>query len=717
VLYSVLKTLNAEVHPLLRFGLFEADLHNCELRKQGLKISLQEQPFRVLAVLLEKPGKVITREELRERLWGTDTFVDFDQGLNKAINRVRDALGDSADNPRFIETVPKRGYRFIAPVDRTDAVAVVPDPATTAAPIEAYRHPRRATVREKIAWSLTLLFLSASILLLIVRSSSKPEPGPMLRTSLFPPPNTSFLPYSFAISPDGTRLASVAIDQDGKAALWMRSLSAPSAQRISGSEEATLPFWSSDNQHVGFFAQRKLKALDVATGSIRVLADAPSGHGGTWNREGVVVYSPSVAGPLYRVSSVGGAPAPITSVPNGSGQSHCLPSFLPDGRHFLFYVFRSSGIDSLSNGVYIGELASADVHLLSSEIAGTVAYSSGYLLYVRDRSLVAQPFDPKSVRPTNSYFSIADQELDPNRTFSVSGFTVSSNGVIVYQSTLDSAARLVWFDQSGKELGRLSDAPYRDPSFSPDGQYLAVSSDDARNGKYAIRVHDVARSVSMRLTEPGDLSRPVWAPDGREITYAATAGKVSYLYRVPADGSSAPQVLLKGGAMLPNSWSPAGYLAFMTTRGFPFLSIYSAVDGSVKPFEPGGEAQFSPDGKWIAYIGQGGVAGGGGIVVQEFPGPGRHIQISGPGGAQPRWTRDGRRLFYMMPDRKLMSVSFDPRTGSAGPSSVVFQTRIIAPNLASFQYDVARDGRLLINSFPSSDLAPLTVITGWQRSK
>jgi DNA-binding winged helix-turn-helix (wHTH) protein len=217
------------VHPLLRFGLFEADLDNCELRRQGLKISLQEQPFRVLAVLLERPGQLITREELRERLWGTDTVVDFDQGLNKAINRVRDALGDSAENPRFIETVPKRGYRFIAPVIRTDAVAIIPAPEDNAVPVETYRGARIATVREKIAWCLTLLFLSASVLLLILRSSSKPEPRPLLRTSLFPPPNTSFLPYSFATSPDGTRLASVAIDQDGKTALWVRSLSAPSS--------------------------------------------------------------------------------------------------------------------------------------------------------------------------------------------------------------------------------------------------------------------------------------------------------------------------------------------------------------------------------------------------------------------------------------------------------------------------------------------------------
>jgi DNA-binding winged helix-turn-helix (wHTH) protein/Tol biopolymer transport system component len=696
---------------LIRFGVFEADLHVGELRKQGLKIRLQEQPFQVLAMLLERPGQVVTRDELQKKLWSADTFVDFDRGLNKAINRLREALEDSAENPRFIETVPKRGYRFIAPVGADSPVG-----AATFEPPK----PAMAPVREKLAWGLALLLLAASVFLAMAHFRSGPEPAPVLRSSLLPPPNTSFQPYNFAISPDGTRLAFVAVDRDGKSTLWVRALSAAGAQQLNGTDGAAFPFWSPDSRHIGFFAQRKLKALDIAGGMVRVLCDVASGHGGAWSRDGVIVFSPSVAGPLYRVDASGGAPVPATPIPHqGSAQEHCLPSFLPDGKHFLYYAFRSVDTDLLRNGIYIGTLGSTDVKLLSSTMAGNVVFSSGRLFYVRDRSLVAQPFDPERLVTTGSLVSIAEQELDAEWIFSLSGFTVSESGVLVFQSTADSAARLAWFDPSGKEIGPLSEGASRDPSFSPDGRFLAVSSDDAHNGRYCIRVYDLARGLSSRLTEAGDMSRPTWSRNGKEITYASAEGNVFYMYGIPADGSASPQLLRKGIFMAPSDWSPDGHLVFMTAeRGLlPFLAVYSAADQSVTPFAPGAEAQFSPDGKWIAYIGQGGVAGGGGIVVQPFPGHGAHIQISDAGGAQPRWSRAGTELFYIAPDRKLMAVSFDPKKGTSSVPRIVFQTRIIVPNLVSFQYDVAPDGRFLINSFPSSNSSPLTMITGWNAGK
>lgn len=695
---------------MIRFGVFEADLQTRELRKHGLRIKLQDQPFQVLQLLVERPGEIVTRDELQKTLWSDDTFVDFERSLNKAINKLREALDDSADNPRFIETVPKRGYRFIAPVERS------PD---TAAPVHLHPQPPaapRAAVRarERVAWTLALLLLVACVLLLLSRSPEAAPPAAVLRTALTPPADASFLPQSFAISPDGSRLAFAAVDRAGKTALWIRALAAAGAQRLEGTEDATFPFWSPDNRHVGFFAQRQLKIVEIGGGGIRVLAEAPSGHGGAWSRDGVIVFAPSVAGPLFRIDASGGTPVPVTPIRTKS-QSHAMPAFVPDGRVFFFYVFRSTQSDAFGNGVYAGRLDNAAPKLLAPDLTGNVVYASGHLFFVRDRSLVAQPFDPVRLKPGGPLLTLAEQELEPDRTFSRAAFSVSDDGIVVFQSSLDSPTRLIWFDPSGKEIGPLSDSVFRDPSFSPDGRYLAVASDDGHNAKYSIRVFDLTRNVSRRLTVPGSASRPVWSADGKEITYAATQGQVSYLYQIPADGSAPPRILLSGTVMLPNSWSPDGHLAFQTTdSGLPSLEIYSAADGSVSHFTSGAEAQFSPDGKWIAYIGRGGVAGGGGIVVQRFPRQDLTIQVSGPGGAQPRWSRDGRSIFFMIPDRKLMSAAFDPARGIARPSSVVFQTRIIAPNLASFQYDVSPDSRFLINSFPSTDASPLTVITGWR---
>jgi serine/threonine protein kinase/dipeptidyl aminopeptidase/acylaminoacyl peptidase len=568
-------------------------------------------------------------------------------------------------------------------------------------------------VSPAMAWGVAatcLLALVAIVATLLLRPAIR---VPSIRASLLPPPNSSFLPNNFAVSPDGRQLAFVALGSDGKTALWVRALSASGAQQVNGTEGASFPFWSPDSRQIGFFADARLKTVDVTSDAVKVLCDAFFAWGGTWNRDGTIVFGPVLRGPLYRVPASGGAPAPVTRiVRKGSIQTDRWPFFLPDGKHFLYFADWSSLADPQGDGIYVGSLDAGEGKLVSAELQGNVFFASGQLLYVRARTLMAQPFDTDRLETTGSAIPLTEQELEQRISYAIFGFSVSQNGVLVFQSAAESASRLVWYDQSGKEAGQLPDVGYADPNLSPDGRFLAVSSDDQHNGKHFIRVYDFKRGISTRLTSNGDEHYPVWSRDGKQIAYR-TGGIAGDCYEVPADGSGPPKILLKSDVRAgPQDWSPDGRLMFMTISDqhpFPSLAVYSPSDHKIEPFAAEGvEAKFSPDGKWVVYVGP-----GRGILVEPFPGPGRRIQVSTGAAAQPRWSLDGRQIFFIQPDRKLIAVGFDPRAGTAGTPRVLFQTRIAAERIANWQYDVAPDGRFIINSLPSNIASPLTLITGW----
>jgi Tol biopolymer transport system component len=571
----------------------------------------------------------------------------------------------------------------------------------------------RRQISPAMAWAFAATCLLAVIGLVAVLFLRPPARVQPIRASLLPPQNSSFLPYNFAVSPDGRQLAFVALGSDGKTALWVRALSASGAQQLNGTEGAGFPFWSPDSREIGFFADARLKTVDVSSDAVLVLCDSFFTWGGTWNRDGTIVFGPSLRGPLYRVPAGGGTPAPVTKIlRQGSIQTDRWPFFLPDGKHFLYYADWSSPTDPQGDGIHVGALDASEGKLISSELKGNVSFASGYLLYVRARTLMAQPFDTDRLEATGSATPLTEQELEQRTTSSNSGFSVSQNGVLVFQSAADSASRLVWYDQSGKELDQLSGVGYKDPVLSPDGNFLAVSSDDQHNGTHFIRVYDFKRGISTRLTTNGDEHYPVWSRDGKQIAYR-TGGIAGDCYEVPADGSGPPKILLKSDVRAgPQDWSADGRLMFMTISDqhpFPSLAVYSPSDHKIEPFAAEGvEAKFSPDGKWVVYVGP-----GRGILVEPFPGPGRRIQVSTGAAAQPRWSHDGRQIFFIQPDRKLIAVGFDPRAGTAGAPRVLFQTRIAAERIANWQYDVAPDGRFIINSLPSNTASPLTLITGW----
>ena len=571
---------------------------------------------------------------------------------------------------------------------------------------------RLTSTRHWVAWGVATLLAVVVIAFVFRQMRGSPPPANMVRSSILPPPDSSFTPYNFSLSPDGTRLAFVAVGPDGMNHLWVRVLSAPSAQEINGTEDAIYPFWAPDSRRVGFFAEGKLKTVDTTGGAVKTLCDAPVGRGGTWNREGTIVFAPAVAGPMNRIPETGGDPVALSLAPGqGNGNGYRWPYFLPDGKHFVYFSDWNTPGDSEVNGIYVGSLTGGGAKLISQDLKGNVEFSGGQLLYVRDRSLVAQPFNPDRLEFTGPAVNIAEQEvIEDNAGFHHAGFSVSQDGMLVIQSSAAFSTRLIWYDGTGKELGQVSGSGFWDPRLSPDGRLLAVASDDARNGKYYVRVIDLANGRSTRITDGGREGTPVWSSDGKRIAYVTAETNSTAVYEVLSDGSGSPQLLVKGAQKLLNDWSLDGRLVYMDFgKGLPFLGVYAEAGQQVSEIGIGAEARFSPDGKWIARIEP--RTRYQEIFVQPSSGPGARIQISQGGGAQAVWRRDGKELYYLSADRKVMAASFDPVKKIAGAPRTLFQTHVVGPTFVLFQYDVAPDHRFLINSLnPNS---PLTLIANW----
>jgi serine/threonine protein kinase/Tol biopolymer transport system component len=578
---------------------------------------------------------------------------------------------------------------------------------------EAHQPPRR---REVIAWGLAALSLLLLSWLGFVRLGRYPtQQRQHLRLSLLPPQSTSFVPNHFAISPDGQRLAFVAAAADGGTALWIRSLSAAAAQQVTGTEGAAFPFWSPDNHEVGFFAGGKLKSVDLSAGSARIICDALAPAGGAWSQQGTIVFfdGSDVSGSgLQKVSAAGGTPRPAVKI---NTINAVWPSFLPDGDHFLFFV--TTGNETAGDGVYVGSLTSMESKLISSEIRGNTLFASGRLFFVRDRSLMIQPFDSDRLQIAGPAEPLAQQELEPDPAFSRAGFSVSSDGIVVFQAASENVSRLQWFDRQGKDLGEIPVPGYRDPAISHDASLLIVSADEAGNGKRYIHIYDFERGTSARLSHGGTEIFPVLSPDGRAVAYRGLDDHGSaQIYVMPTDGSGKSETLPESTGLLQNDWSSDGrYLIYMNfQRPGPRLGFYDFLKHTHSEFVSGVEAQFSPDGKWVAFTGAAlRSSTNNDIFVAQFPEAGRRVPISNHGGAQARWRPDGKELFYISNDKKLMAVSIDTSGGKlvAGVPHGLFQTRIIASRIVLFQYAVAPDGkRFLINSLPSVGATPLTIL-------
>ena len=575
-------------------------------------------------------------------------------------------------------------------------------------------------MRDRVAW------LIASVLLLVVIGGGAAwwfNARQAAPTMYF----FSSVPFSandVALSPDGHKVALVAYsDQMNKYIIWVHEIGSRSAAGIAGTEDASHPFWSPDGRYIGFFAQGKLKKVDLSSAnSVQVLCDAPHGRGGAWNRDGVIVFTPDVWMGLQRVSAGGGTPVEITK-PDSSHMemSNRWPVFLPDGRHFIYLAANFAG-EFRKNALYVGSLDSNEKRLITLASSNAAYVAPGYLLYLRDTTLMAQKFDlrtfslsgePQTLSSDVQYFPQIDLAL----------FSVAGDGTLVMQTGKGAAkGQLAWIDRNGKQVGVVgTEGVFADPAISPDGRSVAFDQmePDGRNDDVWIR--EVRNDAVMRLTfGPGLMELPAWSPDGKRIAFMANQGLSSGLHLKNADGSGSDSEIAQafGSQQYDWGWSPDGkYLLLARGNALAYISLG---DKQPKMLIQGNgivrNAQFSPDGKWIAYSSN--ETGAWEIYVSPFPDAGSKWQVSRGGGVEPRWRHDGKELFYLSSEGKMMAAPVKlGATFESGSPLALFQSRVRQPISSGdvVSYDVTADGqKFLINTrVDEPNAAPLSVILNW----
>jgi Tol biopolymer transport system component len=540
-------------------------------------------------------------------------------------------------------------------------------------------------------------------------------------------------PGVLAVSPDGRQLAFIALNAAGTAFLWVRALDSLAARALAGTDGASAPFWSPNGQFVGFFAGGKLRKIDVSGGPPVTLCDAPvEVRGGAWGGNGVIVFAPgaSAAAPLptglQRVSASGGIPTAATLLAQGEA-SHVGPIFLPDGRHFLYRAIKAG--ETGTGPVYAASLDSPERTLVVNATSMNVAYTQGYLLFLRDTSLMAQVFDGRRLTLAGEATLVEAWGTPPLGTFSASG------PVLAYRTAPPRVeSQLTLFDRTGKVVRVVSDrANYADVELSPDGTRAAVSLLDSSLGTRGLWVFDVVRGVKTRLTsDRADADTPVWSPDGSRIVFDSSRQGPLELFEKASDGVGAEKIVLADRRnKYPSSWSPDGrLLLYMVDNGEPWgwdLWVLPLV-GDRKPFpflqRPSNDVQgqFSFDGRWVTYASN--ESGRYEVYVTAFPEPRAIRQISSGGGVWPRWRHDGKEIFYLAPDGKIMSAALKARgdTFEAGGSTALFDAH---PKNGRWPYSPSRDGqRFLVNSLVEQAVrpayamgqlnsTPLTVVVNW----
>jgi Tol biopolymer transport system component len=592
---------------------------------------------------------------------------------------------------------------------------------------------RRVRVREWLAWMFCAMAIIAVIVLSLVLGFSGSE-KPVVLTQIA---SSEKLQFNFlgdnggppVISPDGKKIV-FSGRLDGKRQLFLRWLDKLAPEPIAGGEEATFPFWSPDGRSIAFFADGKLKKMDIAGGAALTICDAPVGRGGSWGTNGTIVFSPQFTESLFQVPATGGTPSRVTQL-SDQFTTHRWPAFLPDGKHFLYLAANHGETSKANTAVFWVSLDGKDNKLLFESRSNAI-YASGYLLYVRDTTLMAQPFDGSSGQLRGEPVAL-NGDVQVDGTVWRGTFAASDNGLLIYQpSTSGAGRRLTWFDRTGKEVAALPDADaYFQVELSPDDKKAAITVGEPVG---VIWIYDLARGSRSRFTFGNrSYSNAIWSKDGKQIAYLS--GDPGSVYNRDivvknADGSGEERKLLNLGAARSlqeglDDWSPDGrYLMYdMGTlgqsNGMDIWVLPLAGDG--KPFTyasgPGDQVlgQFSPDGKWVVYAAN--ETGRMEIYVAPFPWTGSKWQVSSTGGMRARWRRDGKEIVFEIPGTgRVMMAEVNTRGSSfeLGEVRTLFEGHNFSPSNVGSQWSLSSDGQRALNiTTGATGVLPLTLIQNW----
>jgi DNA-binding winged helix-turn-helix (wHTH) protein/Tol biopolymer transport system component len=706
-----------------RFGPFRLDVASMQLSRGEDAVSLTPKAFDTLLVLIRNRHRLVRKDELMSAVWA-DSFVSEDS-LTQNITALRRALGDDSHQPEYISTVPRRGYRFIAPLVEHGSDPPAGFTAQPAAPAvsavlaespspSAAVQSRATTTWRRSAWVGAGAAAIAAVLLLAAvfsEVSTEPASPTVLRFSVNAPRGTR-LASGGTVSPDRRHLAFIAQDDaSGVAHLWVQALDEGTARVIEGTEGAGKPFWSPDSQSIGFFAAGSLKRVGATGGPVLTLAPVVglTVSGGTWGTDDVILFASFRSG-VSAVPASGGEVRPATQLDAAAQETaHRWPQFLPGGR-FLFSIYSENPERA---GTYVGTLGSNERVRVLADPGGSYA-PTGHLLYVKDRVLMAQPFDVAQTRASGAATTLAGDVFPLSPT---TGASTSAAGEILVYGGRAPNFELAWFSRAGERQQTIKAPPnLYNPSISRDLRYLLAGSGTD------VWLIDLERDAATRV---GAGNSPLISPDGTQIAF--TSGRlegVSDLYVTSTVGRGDDKLFLRTREnKLVNDWSRDGrYLVFASTNPETRTDLWMVpAVGDSKPVplltSPYNEfqGQISPDGRWLVYASD--ESGRWEVYVQSFPELGAKRAISSGGGSEPQWRRDGRELFYVTAEGTLMAV--DVTSGStlqAGRPSPLFRIPIPITgemNSRRNHYVASPDGQRFLVNAASDAQESMTVLVNW----